>query len=159
MEVQFTAGNTIDLVEVWRETTVGVPLGRHVVLRRVNYDVGSIGVRELIDLPRDPTSQLYALHLIRVGGGAISIDNVEMIADQSRLMDVTDTVLRTAVRVLGHENASVTDILSLDFVRRDRHSDALPMTMQDLRVRLTFSVAIGQLRVIEERAEVQPARQ
>ncbi len=59
-------------------------------------------------------------------------------------------------------HATVTNrFVHLDFVNRNRHIDSMPLTMNDLRLRLTWNAApgvAGVFPIVIEQARIEPSK-
>lgn len=120
------------------------PLGPHVCLRKFAYNAAATGVREIPDLPRGPYSVL-AIHPVTA-----NISDVEVEANQ-RLVFQADKPLAESYYEQT-QRVWQTGYWHIDFAATDRLTDALPLSLEDFRLKLNISVA-GSFPILMERVE------
>jgi hypothetical protein len=164
IEVKFANGSTIDKLLMFHETAEAEPLGDHVVTGRVNYSYTATGLQTINDLPTDPSWVLHALHFTYASTAVLK--QVELIADRIRVLIGTPQTLNARYKYRNVRRAPQAGYFHLDFCARNRVIDALPLTMNQLQLRLTWATAAesagatapGTLGVISEIAQVQAVK-
>jgi hypothetical protein len=159
IEVTFTGSVTITTATLTNLTITGEPLGDHVVLLPLSRSFGSTGIEDVVDIPRNPSFQLMALHIQTTTSNFASSSAFELLADGSRVL-FADTLVNLNQRYLsqGVKRAVQTGFAHLDFCYRNRMIDALPLSMGDLRLRLNWGSAPSGYTILMEQKRVQPAK-
>lgn len=144
--VSLGAGATIDLIEATAEQTGPEELGRHLCIRRLALTSAAAGFFVVDNFIKDITHSTLALHIDKA-----TITDIQVKADQVIEMDGLYGLYKQASNIYGRVPQSA--FTHIDFARRNRLQDALPMVMQDLQVRLNFSGAPSNFNVLIERLE------
>ena len=141
MEIDLKGGKVFNSVLVYAEQTAGKPFGPHLRIQRFSNTQGVVGEGEIADIPRGPYAML-ALHLTT---GAIG--SVEVLADQRKVHDSDKVIRDLRHKAIGRTpQAGMTHI---DFLTENRLAEALPMALQDFRLKLGFT-ATGNYSIYAE---------
>lgn len=143
VEITQDAASTIDAIEAWAVIDpVAAPLGAHLRLDRWTPSINAAGEFIFDGIKPRKGEFLYALHFdVPV---AVNLTDITVEADGVRVRDrVTQALLN---RLYTEPNPPRTmqtakKIITLDFCARGFDSDSLPLTMDELLVRLNFSVS------------------
>lgn len=138
LEIDQDATSTIDLLDLWTDVyPVAEPLGAHISVVKLTPTFGSIGTFSYTDIPRDPNTFLYALHLQT---DPAKLTAFRLIADDVKLIDSTfaNWNRRYAKSVGGRTPQTAKGFAHIDLCNRNVDGDAMPMTMRDLRLELDF---------------------
>lgn len=152
LEVEFTGTVTIVAANLVGIVTDGEPLGRHITIRRLPDNQAAAGLKAISDFKADLTKQVIAMHIDKAGGiQSGPITSFQLKADQRIEWEGNyDNI----VSLLGmYELSQVALWTHLPFTMRGRPIDSLPMVMQDLRLELTTSAALGNFNTLVEYAE------
>lgn len=155
IEVQFAAGSTIDAISYRNETVAGEPLGAHTVTLSQQYNYTAAGLIEIADIPRNPNYGLFAMHLFTPKA---NITNIQIVADNALLLDAAPSEIEARYNLFVGSRTPQANALALDFTYRNRAADILPLTMQDMRLRINFTVAPGNFPIVYEQARVAPVK-
>lgn len=136
---------TLSLYAVQGENS---PLGNHVCMRKFAYNAAATGVREIPDLPRGPYS-VIAMHL-----GTANIADVEVEANQRTVFEADKPLAESYYEQT--QRVWQTGYWHVDFAPTDRLSDALPLALEDFRVKANVTVA-GSFNILMERVEARRA--
>lgn len=131
LELDLAAGKTFNSVNVYAEQSAGRRFGPHLRIQRFSHTQGVTGEGEIADIPRGPYAML-ALHI-----GTAAIAGVEVHADQRKVHDSDEVIRDQRHKVVGRTpQANMTHI---DFLTENRLAEALPMALQDFRLKLDFT--------------------
>lgn len=146
--------------ELYALQTEPTELGAHAVILRQTRSYAGVGTDRIIDAPRGQASDgLNDLTLKAIHIGDANVSNVEILADRSRLLYTPKTFVEQQYAALQGSNRRTpqTGWFSLDFTGfRNRIGDALKLSMRDLEIAVTFSVAPADYEVIYEVIDVHP---
>jgi hypothetical protein len=113
--------------------------------------IASTGLYNYMDLPKNPKEYLRALHLaVPV---VANLTKIAYIADNMRLIDVPPAILNQMYRLADPNRTPQTakGYVHLDFTSRGILNDAVPLTMAEQVLELTFAnAAPNQISVIAE---------
>lgn len=136
------AGITIDKIQLYNSIIDSEDLGDHVIVVRQSYNFAGTGVFTITDIPKWPQTRMMAIHVAPPAGGTSVLSLVEMLADNTRVVYGEPDVIHSRSRLPTSSRTSQTNWrLHLDPTFRNRFIETFPMTMQDLRLNLTWSVA------------------
>lgn len=134
MEIDLKDGIDIVKLRVYADQSAGVaPWGAHLRMQRFHQQNGLVGVREISDLPRSNYT-LLALHL-----DSDKIDDIEVNVNNVKVVQY-DKPMREAVNV-RNSRAIVSGWSLIDFQSKRRAIEAMPMNVQDFRLKLDFTEA------------------
>lgn len=141
LEMDVQAGANISALTVSAVQSVGTPFGPHLRIQKYTRNQGVTGPAEIADIVRGP----YAMLAMHVSTDAIS--TVEVHTDQRKIIE-SDAEIRAAhYGICGRvPQAGFTHI---DFLTENRLAEALPMAVQDFRLKLDFS-ATGNFAIYAE---------
>lgn len=133
MEIDLADGQTYNSVLVYAVQSPGRPFGAHLRIQRFSETQGLAGEGEIADIPRGAYA-LMALHMTTA-----NITRVEVHADQRKVHE-SDTVIRNLHQKIAGRvpQAGMTHV---DFLTENRIGNALPMALQDFRVKATYTAA------------------
>lgn len=155
LEVTFTGTVTITAVSLTHKITAGEPLREHIVSSALPRSFGSAATEDIADLPRNDLFSIYALHIETT---TTYIDNIEILADNNRVAYWNSIAsLNEDYLDQGIGRTVQTGYASIDFCRRNRHIDALPLTMKDLRVRVGWNTAPNAYKIVMEQFRIAPS--
>ncbi len=155
LEVTFTGTVGITDCTLTHSISAGEALGEHIVSSALPRSFSSAATEDIADLPRNPMFSLYALHIQTT---VSYIDTIELLADNNRVAYWNSLPsLQEGYLDQGIGRTVQTGFASLDFCRRNRHIDALPLTMNDLRVRIGWNTAPSSYSVIMEQFRIAPS--
>lgn len=156
LDVTLAGGATIDNVEVRGWVTKPEPLGRHVCIRRLTDSMMAAGDKVLSDFQNPNLEhQLIAMHIDKTGGQGGLITAINLKADQVDEWDGPYAYIQNLLTT--YELTQQTGWTHLPFAMRGRPLDALPMVMNDLRLRITCSAQLNNFNLLQERIEGQVA--
>jgi len=151
LEVDQDATSTIDTMNLWtRVYPVAEPIGAHISYVKLTPTFGSTGTFIYTDIPRDPRTFLYAIHMQT---DPAKLTNVRLIADDVKIIDTSFELLNQIYKYSAEPRTPQTakGFAHLDLCNRNMDADAMPMTMRDLRLELDFiTTAPGAFPVIFE---------
>lgn len=131
LEMEVNSGVTVNTLEVYAVQSPGTPFGPHLRIQKFVHTQGVAGEAEISDIPRGA----YAMLAMHVNTGNIS--DVEVHVDQRKVHE-SDLALRAAhYDVIGR--VPQTGFTHLDFLTENRIAEALPMAVQDFRIKPTFT--------------------
>lgn len=152
IEVTFAASSvTITSLVGTVKQTGPETLGKHVTVLKWLDTFASGSEQRIIGLPRDPSLQLYALHIDKS-----IISGVRVMADRTEIVNASRTVLHHNLYDAGRTAQS--GYTHIDFVARNRHSDALTMDMAQFDLYITWASSPGAFSIIMEYVEVLPVQ-
>ena len=142
LEMDLKPGVTsIGSLNVYAVQSPGRPFGPHLRIQRYVHNQGVTGEAEISDIVRGPYAML-AMHF-----NTAAITDVEVLADQ-RKVHASDAAIR-----LGHYavpgRAPQADFTHIDFITENRLSEAMPMALQDFRIKTDFT-ATGNFSIYTE---------
>jgi len=131
LEIDVKAAVTVNSLEVYAVQSKGRPFAAHLRVQRYVHNQGVTGEAEIADIVRGAYAML-AMHMTTA-----AVDDVEVHVDQRKVHD-SDKVLRAAhYDVIGRvPQANFTHI---DFLTENRLAEAMPMAVQDFRLKLDFT--------------------
>lgn len=135
LEVDFKDNVVIGSFRVYAEQSEPMPFGPHLRIQRFAKSFSVIGLEEISDLPRGA----YALLGIDVTN--TSVGDIEILANNNRV-HVSDKAIRESNHKIA-KRVKQTGMTHLDFMPQDRVNEAMPMALQDFRVKLDFTTAPG----------------
>lgn len=132
MEIDVKAGIDLNSLEIYAHQSAGVePWGAHLRMQRFHHQQGLVGVAEISDIPR-ANYHMLALHLT-----SDKIKQAEVIVNNNKIIDY-DKSTRDTINILnGRENRA--GYTTLDFQSKNRAVEAMPMKVQDFRLKLDFT--------------------
>ena len=133
MEIDLADGKTFNTLLVYAVQSPGRPFGAHLRIQRFSETQGLAGEGEIADIPRGPYA-LYALHMTTA-----NITNVEVLADQRKVHESDLTVRSLHQKIAGR--APQVGMTHIDFLTENRIGNALPMALQDFRIKNTYTAA------------------
>lgn len=141
LEIDLKAGITIDQLNVYAQQSTPVDrvtgqvkgFGAHLRIQKYTHNQGVIGDAEIADIVRSRYS-IMAMHL-----KTANVDRLEVLADNSKFYD-TDKAMREAIVKLGGRvpQAGFTHI---DFLPDNQIGSAMPMLVNDFRIKAEFTAA------------------
>ena len=136
------AGITIDKIQMYHSTVDSEDLGEHLITVRQSYNFGGTGSQTITDIPKWPGMRLYALHITPPSGTTSVLSLVELLADNTRIIYGEPDTVHARYRLPTSPRVPQTNWrLHMDSVFRNRHIESFPLTMQDLRLNLTWATA------------------
>lgn len=148
LEIDIAAGATAPSLELYAKLAPQSPLGQHLTVRRFAYNASATGIREIADLPRGP----FALLAMHAASGNVA--DVEVEANQRLIYDADVAIAEALAAERG--KAFQSGYFHIDFVPKSRLSDALPLMLQDFRVRFNLT-GTGAFNILAERIEGRAA--
>lgn len=131
IEIDIKSGATVNSLEVYAVQSPGTPFQAHLRIQKFVHTQGVAGEAEISDIPRGA----YAMMAMHVNTGKVS--DLEVHVDQRKVHE-SDAELRAAhYDVIGR--APQSGYTHLDFLTENRISEALPMAVQDFRIKPTFT--------------------
>jgi hypothetical protein len=127
----------------------GQPFGPHLRIQRYVHTQGVTGEAEISDVKRGPYAAI-AMHL-----DTSSISDVEVLADNYAVHQ-SDAVTRAAHAEVA-KRVPQAGYTHIDFIGDNRLPNAMPMTLNDFRLKPTFT-ATGNFRLLVEAVEGNTAR-
>lgn len=159
LEITQSAGTTIDYIQPWaRLGTVAEELGAYIRPLRFTPTINSAGQFTYQNLRKVKGEFLYALHF-QIPTVA-DLTNIQVLCDEIQIANVNQGIL---ARYYTESNPNRTPqtangFVHLDFCSRNIDEDAVPMTMDQIIVLLTFANApVGQVNIIGEYGVRAPA--
>jgi hypothetical protein len=147
-----SAAVTIDTLRAWVSQSGPEQLGKHVTVLKHLDTFASASEQRITQLPRGTGLQLYALHIT-----SSAITSLRIVADRTEILNATRAVLHH--NLLNAGRTVQTGYTHIDFVNRNRHSDALTMNMAEFDLYITWSGAPGAFSIIMEYVEDMPIQQ
>ncbi|SFN65155.1 hypothetical protein SAMN05216224_108141 [Thioclava dalianensis] len=148
LEMDIKEGVTINSLTVSAVQSPAKAFGAHLRIQKFARNQGVTGTAEIADIPRGPYAML-AMHV-----NTDKIGTVEVQTDQRKIVESDKAIRAThydlATRV---PQAGFTHI---DFLPENRLSEALPMALQDFRVKLDFEES-GNFAIYTESLVGAPA--
>lgn len=144
LEIDIDAAAVNPTLALYAVQGENAPLGEHVCMRRFAYNTATTGVREIPDLPRGR----YAAIALHIGSGNIA--DVEVEANQRIIFQGPQKVQEVYYEQTDRQWQ--TGYYHVDFAPTDRLSDALPLMLEDFRLKPNVTVA-GAFNIIVERVE------
>lgn len=130
MEMDLKTGITINSLTVSAMQSPGRPFGRHLRIQRHVVNQGTIGEAQISDLPRGP----WALRALHVTTGAIG--KAEVLIDNKTVYEAKPLVRAAQAAIAGKTpQAGFTHV---DMLNQNRVYDAMPMAVQDFRLKADF---------------------
>jgi len=141
LEMDIKDGVVINSLEVYAVQSEATAYGPHLRIQKFTRNQGVTGIGEIADIPRGA----YAMLGMHVNTG--SIGSVEVLADQRKVMENDKAVRDAHHRIAGR--VPQTGMTHIDFVPENRVAEALPMALQDFRLKLDFT-ASGNFAIYAE---------
>lgn len=149
MTVEFTMGAAITTAKIEVHalmTYESRPAGPHIRLHKFPQNFGTTGDQEVTTLPRDPGTGYYALFIEKSTG---TIDKVTVYVDGNEVLDQVPTLVNTNVQAQYYRSAQAAYYVvdfglndeALNFLKMDKGTPGAPQTVQDFRVKITWSGA------------------
>ncbi len=157
LEITQDATSTITNFDVFAEVEpVAEQLGAHVEFKKVSPNFTSTGTFIYPDLFKDPAAIMFSLFIET--NDITKLSNVAVVADGTYIWDAPLDVGYAWSRAQYplRTPQSAVQIGTIDFTRRGLGSDAVPLNMANLLLRLTFTAAPTTLNVIQEVGIVTP---
>jgi hypothetical protein len=133
LEMDLKTGIVVNELKVYAKQSAPKAFGSHLRIQRFSDQMALQGTKEVSDLPRGAYNMM-ALHLTTA-----AIDDVEVLADNRKIFDTDRVVRRAEQTILGRSpQAGFTHI---DFMTENRLSEALPMALNDFRLKLDVTTA------------------
>ncbi|PIE10513.1 MAG: hypothetical protein CSA72_08380 [Rhodobacterales bacterium] len=139
LEMDLKPGITIGELSVYAIQSEPKAFGPHLRIQRFSDQMAMIGTKEISDLPRGAYNML-GLHIT-----TDKIDGVEVLAD-NRQVSETDKVARQAHLRLA-DRLPQAGFTHLDFIPENRLGEALPMALNDFRVKLDVTAVNQNFKV------------
>jgi hypothetical protein len=160
LEIEQDGASTIDSIVAWsRIATKAESIGAHVRFARLQPTITGTGRYNYMDLPKSKTEALIALHLeVPV---AANLTNIAYIADSVRLVDASQNMINRLYTLTDPTRSPQTakNFVHLEFANRGIVTDAVPLTMDEQILELTFAnAAPNQISVIAELYTPEPAK-
>jgi hypothetical protein len=130
-EIDVKAGQTIGLLEVYAVQSAATVYGPHLRVQRYTRNQGVTGPAEIADIVRGPYAML-ALHV-----NTAAIGSVEVVTDGRKIIESDKQIRDAHGDVAGR--IPQTDMTHIDFLTENRLQEALPMALQDFRLKLDFT--------------------
>lgn len=141
LEMDVKAGQTINSLEVYALNSKATNWGSHLRIQRYTRQQGVTGTAEIADIVRGNYA-MYALHV-----DTDQIGQAEVLADNRKIVE-SDKAIRAAHYAVV-DRVPQTGFTHLDFVGENRLAEALPMNVQDFRLKLDFA-ATGNFNILAE---------
>jgi hypothetical protein len=131
LDMDIKSGVTVNSLEVYAVQSPGTPFAAHLRIQKFVHNQGVAGEAEISDIPRGAYAML-AMHI-----NTANVSDVEVHVDQRKVHE-SDAELRAAhYDVIGRVPQS--GFTHLDFLTENRIAEALPMAVQDFRIKPTFT--------------------
>lgn len=144
-EVTLAAGATIDSITMQHRQGNPTDLGDHNTLLSNNFPFAAAGRQQIFDLPRDPATRLYGLHL---NVDPTKLDKIELKADGFTELDCTVADLAQLYKYETSPRTPQATMVHIDFAAMNLHAQSIPMTMNKLELALTWNAAPGNVPII-----------
>lgn len=131
LEMDLKSGITINSLTVSAYQSQGRPFGPHLRIQRYIHNQGVSGEAEIADIVRGP----YAMLGLHVATAAIS--TVEVHADNRKVHESTKTLRAAHYKVI--KRVPQSGFTHIDFTTENRLAEAMPMALQDFRLKLDFT--------------------
>lgn len=131
LEMDLKTGITINSLNVYAVQSPGRPFGPHLRIQRYVHNQGVTGEAEIADIVRGPYAML-GLHI-----GTAAVTNCEVHADQRKVHESDQAIRAAHYEVV--ERVPQAAFTHVDFCTENRLAEALPMALQDFRLKLTFT--------------------
>ncbi len=141
LEMDLKAGITVNSLNVYAVQSQGRPFGPHLRIQRYVHNQGVTGEAEIADIVRGPYAML-GLHL-----NTAAIKGVEIHADNRKVHESDKAIRAAHYEVVGR--APQAGFTHVDFTAENRLSEAMPMSLQDFRMKLEFT-ATGNFSIYAE---------
>jgi hypothetical protein len=141
IEIDIKAGANVSLLEVYAVQSAATVYGPHLRIQRYTRNQGVTGPAEIADIVRGPYAML-ALHV-----NTDEIGAVEVHTDGRKIIE-TDKQIREAHGDIAGRTAQPA-MTHIDFLSENRLQEALPMALQDFRLKLEFT-ATGNFSIYAE---------
>jgi len=148
VEIEVKTGVTVNSLVLYAQqgpgvTDQGMPLGwgPHLEINKFVHNQGVTGDAEISDIPRSAYSMM-AMHFntAAITGIEVTVDNRKVIENDKAIRDaLAATIDRVPQSGMTH----------IDFLTEDRLIEALPMAVQDFRLKPTFT-ATGNFTIYAE---------
>lgn len=159
LEITQSAGTTIDYIQPWaRLGTVAEELGAYIRPLRFTPTINSAGQFTYQNLRKVKGEFLYALHF-QVPTVA-DVTNIQVLCDEIQIANVNQGILGRWYAEANPPRTPQTaaGFIHLDFASRNVDADAVPMTMDQILVLITFANApAGACNIIGEYGVRAPA--
>ncbi len=147
LEFDQAGGGLATSAVLWAEVGPAAPLGRFIAQYQYNLNALGSGQSPIFNiLPQDATQSLYAVHINKT-----TITDMSILPDgRTPLWDRVNFIqYKQMLRKYGLTPAAAT-WSNFAFVRRGRHSDALPLGDPNFQILPTFSAGPGATTMIAE---------
>lgn len=141
IEIDIKAGANLSLLEVYAVQSAATVYGPHLRIQRYTRNQGVTGPAEIADIVRGP----YAMLALHVNTDKIGV--VEVHTDGRKIIE-TDKQIREAHGDIAGRTAQPA-MTHIDFLSENRLQEALPMALQDFRLKLEFT-ATGNFSIYAE---------
>lgn len=131
LEMDLKAGINVNFLKVYAVQSAGKPFGPHLRIQRFVHTQGVTGEAEIADIPRGQ----YAMLGLHVNTAAIT--DVEIHADNRKVLDFDKAIRAAHYEVAGR--VPQTGFTHVDFCAENRLAEAMPMALQDFRMKLDFT--------------------
>jgi hypothetical protein len=145
LEVKLSSGAAIDGLSLFHRQEGATPLGTHNTLLTENRPYAAIGTQQIFDLPRDPSTRLFGLHLQT---DETHVTRIQLKADNFTELDVTVGELKRVYALETSPRTWQTGFVHLDFSVRGLFDDTIPMTMDKLELAVTYDAAPGNVPIV-----------
>jgi len=143
IEIDIDGSATPETLDLYAEVGPNEVLGDHVCIYRHSKNNSITGISEISDIPRGPY-QAFAIHF-----ATGNIDSVDVEANGKGVFEADVPIAKSRY---GSRRNWQTGYYHLDFANQNRKGDALPLMLQDFRVKANFT-GTGAYDLFVERIE------
>jgi hypothetical protein len=141
IEIDIKAGANVSRLNVFAVQSAATAYGPHLRIQRYTRNQGVTGPAEISDIVRGPYAML-AMHV-----NTANIGEIEVVTDGRKIIE-TDKAIRDAHGAVSGRVAQA-GFTHIDLVPENRLQEALPMALQDFRLKLDFT-ATGNFSIYTE---------
>lgn len=153
LEITQDATSTITNIDAFAEVEpVAEQLGAHIEYKRISPSFAGTGLFVFPDLFKDPGSIMFALWL----NTSATITNLALVGDGTYIWDAPVDYGNALGRQGNPIQTPQATMVPMNFCRRGLGSDAVPLNMATLQLRMTFSSAPNTFDIIQECGIVTP---
>lgn len=145
VEVKLAGGAVIDGLKLFHRQEGASLLGTHNTLLSENRPYAAIGTQQIFDLPRDPQTRMFGMH---IKTDETHVTRIVLKADNFTELDVTVAELKRIYAIESSPRAWQTGFVHLDFTARNLFDDTIPMTMDKLELAITYDAAPGNVPIL-----------
>lgn len=133
LEIDIKAGANIGALTVSAVQSAGKPFGPHLRIQKYTRNQGVTGPAEIADIVRGNYAML-GMHI-----NTDEITDIEVHTDQRKVLE-TDKATRAIHNAIAGRSEQL-DMTHIDFLSENRLAEAMPMALQDFRLKLDFTAA------------------